>query len=83
MGFYLMRRSVLDHAALPRWDACFRRSITNEIRFPTIAGLGGYRVGEIPLPHVRHDASFFTGEPGVFHSIKTVVEYPAWGSGTS
>jgi len=75
-GFYLMRRPVLDCVCSSQWDEVYERSIQNEIRFPTLAGLGGFSVGEIPLPNVHHNYMKFSGEPGIYHPIKHPVSFP-------
>ena len=75
-GFYLMRRPVLDHLCSSQWDAVYEKSVQNEIRFPTIAGLGGFVVGEIPLPNIHHNQMQFTGDPGIYHPIKEPVSFP-------
>lgn len=75
-GFYLMRREVLDLVADEKWDEPYEKSVQNEIRFPTIAGLGGFEVGEISLPDVHHRQTNFTGKPGIYHPVKQPVSFP-------
>jgi hypothetical protein len=69
-GAFFMRRSVLDAVCKPRWDTCYRRSIQNELRFPTIASIEGARVGTIPLPFVEWHETKLTTEAGIYHAIK-------------
>ena len=75
-GCYLMRRQVLDSICSPQWDAVYGTSVQNEIRFPTIAGLAGFSVGEIPLPNIHHNQMKFEGQPGIYHPIKHPVSFP-------
>ena len=69
-GAFFMRRWVLDAVCKPRWDACYRRSIQNELRFPTAANIEGARVGTIPLPFVEWHETKLTTTPGIYHAVK-------------
>ncbi len=69
-GMMIMRRSVLDCIADPKWDAIFEKQIQNELRFPTIAKLCGHRVGQIHLPKVHFNETQFDNQKEIYHSVK-------------
>jgi hypothetical protein len=68
-GAFFMRRWVLDAVCRPEWDNLYRKSIQNEIRFPTIVKCCGGRVGELDLPFVSHTDVKAGTKPGVYHSV--------------
>lgn len=69
-GCFLMKRKILDHFIDDKWDHLYEKSIQNELRFPTIAHLGGFKVGEINLPHVDYTTVDVSNERGIYHSVK-------------
>jgi hypothetical protein len=68
-GFYLMKASVLESVSDKKWDDVYKKSIQNELRFPTVAKLSGHTIGEIELPFVRHDDVSVECNSGIFHSV--------------
>ncbi len=69
-GAFFMRRWVLDSICKPRWDEVYKKDIVSELRFPSIAGVEGARVGEIHLPFVEWHETALGDEPGIYHGIK-------------
>jgi hypothetical protein len=72
-GAFFMKRFVLDLICKPRWDHIYEKSIQNELRFPTIAGVEGTRIGEIDLPFVDFRTMEYQDIPGIYHPIKSKI----------
>lgn len=72
-GAFVMRREVLDAVCDPRWDEAYENSIQNELRFPTIASVSGFNVGEAHLPFIRYHYYPIAENPlaGIYHGVKT------------
>lgn len=68
-GCLVMKRRVLDNFVDLKWDEIYKKSITSELRFPTIAHLSGLKVGEINLPYVKFYDVEFTGEKEIYHGV--------------
>ena len=72
-GCFFTKRWVLDAISKPEWDHLYEKDIISELRFPTIAGIEGAKLGEIPLPHVHFNSTLFTNEEAIYHAIKHKV----------
>jgi hypothetical protein len=72
-GFYMTRKWVLDSVCNSKWDKIYKKSIQNELRFPTIAKLEGARIGEIDLPFVHHKEMKYQNISGIYHPIKEAL----------
>ena len=72
-GAMFMIREVLDAVCENKWDTVYSRSIQNELRFPTVASISGYRVGNINLPHVSWTDVKVGNTEGIYHSVDNSI----------
>ena len=72
-GFYHTRKWVLEKILDVRFDKIFGQSIQNELRFPTVAGLCGAKVGGINLPFLEFYDVKPQKYPGIYHGVNSVI----------
>ena len=72
-GVLVMKREVLDSICNKRWDKAYELDVFSELRFPTIANIEKYKIGEIDLPNVDWAPQYSSNEInnfGIYHPVK-------------
>jgi hypothetical protein len=71
-GAMFMKKQVLNNFCLPCWNDVCSENILSELRFPTLASICGFKIGEINLPFVSWTDVTVGKQKGIYHS----VDYP-------
>ena len=74
-GGLIMKREVLDSISKTKWDKAYTLDIFCELRFPTIAIIEKYKIGEIYLPNVGWAPKYRYSSKeinnfGIYHPVK-------------